>query len=274
MQCKDCLFVFVEPRPSKQELNNYYRSFDYREANLAEPRIRSDARISMSFINKYISTEHSLLDMGCGRGYLLDEARKYGWKDIMGVDYSALVINYAKTKLNLNVVKRDLYRFKSKKRYELIILNQVIEHVLDINLIFDKIESLLAPKGFIYIATPNFSGASSKVFKTNFEHIIPPEHINYFSISNLVLLLEKHKYKIIGFGTWGYPENMAGIVKEILNRNSHAHSYNISVTPQSNISSKLNLKYLFFDNIFCKSTYKLLDLFNMGINIQILAQKK
>ncbi len=273
-RCSHCNYIFVDPRPKQKEIDNYYKNFDYKDADLSENRIRSDARISLKFISKYIKSTDTLLDLGCGRGYFMDEAKNQGW-NTEGIDYSNKIVAYAREKLKLNVIKSDIYKFTSKNKYQLITMNQVIEHVLDIDKLLEKIVSLLEPGGFIYIATPNIQSASARVFGNEFEYLIPPEHINYFSIETLKKLLAKYNFRVLGASTWGYPENLAGIIKRILKpkkneRTLLSHSFPQKMLEQADNNN--SIKYFLFDKMFCQNTYKLLDLINAGINLQLIAQ--
>lgn len=271
-KCLRCEFVFVYPRPSFSTLKAYYSKFDYNNEIFAEKRIRDDSKISLKFIMQNISGPIDLLDLGCGRGYFMDEARKMGIY-VKGVDYSNLVVKYAKETLGLQVIKSDISIYNDNKLYNLIVLNQVIEHISSLKILLYKAKSLLVNGGYLYIATPNISSASSIVFKENFEHIIPPEHINYFNNKSLSNLLNKFGFKIVRCGTWGYPENMAGIVKELLYTGGRVERNNCSSRPVDSEPSKFNLKSFLFDNLFCNSTYRLLNYFNLGINLHLIAQK-
>lgn len=273
-RCSTCQYIFVNPKPTHKELDNYYNKFDYKDSDSFEKRIRRDAKQSIYFIRKSICTDSNVLDVGCGRGYFLDELLHAGWKNVVGIDFSSSVIKYARQKLGLKVYKESIYRFRSQKKFSLIILNQVIEHVHDINLLINISNTLLLPKGYLYIATPNMMSASALLFKDRFEHIIPPEHLNFFSINNLTYLLKKHGFQIVAVGTWGYPENMVGIVKKLINPNVEM---TIENKTRINLQEKkrwINIKYIIFDKLFCHATYRLLDIFNKGINLQIIAQKK
>ena len=129
-------------------------------------------------------------------------------------------------------------------------------------------------EGYIYIITPNYGSASSKVFGQDFEHLIPPEHINYFSKKSLSFLLNRSGFKIISMNTWGYPENLAGIIKKYIKRSNSITNNAVLSSKQDIKSSKSNnIKYFMFDQIFCGTLYKILDHLGIGINIQVIAQK-
>ena len=130
VKCDNCDFIFTTPIPSREEIATYYRRFDYKDSLSAEKVIRSDAKRSLKKIAKYVKEKGELLDVGCGRGYFLDEARNFGWKT-HGVDASKLVTDYATKTLHLNVNCSDIFSFRTTQSFDLIILNQVIEHFIN-----------------------------------------------------------------------------------------------------------------------------------------------
>lgn len=273
LRCNKCSYIYVYPSPSNILLNKFYNMFDYKDLDLAEKRIRQDSRISINFIKKYIKKTNNILDVGCGRGYFLDELRKQNYLNLEGIDFSYKIIEYAQKNLNLKVQKVDIFKFRKKKQYQLIVLNQVIEHIRDINKLIPKLNSLLQKKSYLYIATPNINSLSSLIFKDNFEYIIPPEHLNYFNKKSISKLLKINGFEIIAISTWGYPENIAGIIKYFFKQNKNKH---LSTQKKSNkyISSSINYKYIIFDKIICFFISKIIDKLGLGINIQIIARKR
>lgn len=274
-QCSKCSFVYIYPRPSEASLKKYYSNFDYKNISFVETRIKEDSQISLGFINPYKGPRNTLLDLGCGRGYFLMEAVSKGWK-VKGVDFSSKEVDYATKRLHLDVVKSDILKYKDTNKYELITLSQVIEHVRNPNELIRKAKSLLAEKGLLYIATPNINSASAMVHGVNFEHLIPPEHLNYFNNQSLRYLLEVNGFRLLRWGTWGYPENISGIIKQLLRRNAEKApmvvNQNKVIDKRESINMK-DIKRFMFDEVFCTLTYKSLNIFNLGINLHILAQK-
>ena len=276
VKCKKCNFIFANPQPTWEQLTKFYEYFDYKDPHAAEVAIRRDARRSLKIIYQCLKAKGSLLDMGCGRGYFLDEARAAGW-NVWGVDYSKQVIDYAKKKLNLNVQVGDIFSYKTSKKFSLIVLNQVIEHVLDPKRLIDRCYELLNPKGYLYIATPNINSISARVFGCEFEHIIPPEHVSYFSKESIGKLLNNNNFAIIHSGSWSYPENLAGIIRRLIGT-KHSSNYHKRETEilrlKKNTFSTKKIKHLIFDQWFCGVFYRFLELDSFGINLEVVAKKK
>lgn len=277
-ECLNCNFVYTTPVPSDKKRNNYYKQFDYVSPAIAEKVIRKDARRSLNIIDRLINKKNLLIDIGCGRGYFLDEASKRGWS-CFGIDFSPKAISFGKDILKLDLEQADIYSFTTNKKFDVVILNQVIEHVYTPHRLLEKCYSILREQGIIYIATPNIESISARVLKNRFDHFIPPEHLGYFSRQTLTNLLEEIGFKVIYSGSWSYPQDLAGILKETLASKQTIVQKDIvcGVEDGSDTELKFNsikrLKHLLFDVIFCGLFYRILNIDSFGINLEIAAIK-
>lgn len=275
-ECNKCGFKYVKNSPNKKELDHFYSKKDIANPEIAEASIRSDAIKSLCLLEKY-TKDKFLVDIGCGRGYFLDEARKRNWR-AEGVDFSKTAISYARKVLKLSVRKLDILSNNIDEKYPLITLNQVIEHIDQPSDIIKSLRRLLKDKGLLYIATPNFSSLSEKMNKIEFDYYIPPEHLCMFNINSITELLESNGFKILYSKTWSYPTEFAGIIKKLFKRNATQsltiEKYFIDNNYQ-NIEMNLmqRIKYLLFDKLFCNFFYKILNLNNHGSMLEIIAQK-
>lgn len=279
IKCDNCDFIFTTPIPNNYETDEYYHNFDYKDSLSAEKVIRSDAKRSLEKISKYVKEKGELLDVGCGRGYLLDEARKLGW-NTYGVDASRLVTDYAKNTLHLNVFCSDIFSFRTAQAFDLIILNQVVEHFANPEELLNKCSKFLNSGGLLYIATPNVESVSARVLKDNFDHYIPPEHLGYFSQLTLKRLLEKLGFKVLYVGCWSYPADLGGIIKTLLGkkvqseRSGQPLNKNQRTTSYSSCSFNIKqVKSFLFDRVFCHLFYKVLTFDTWGVNLEVLAIK-
>lgn len=86
IKCKKCGFVFMEQIPTAQELDTYYKSYSYSGEQYLSPLTILSYNLLLDEFEKYRKT-NKILDVGCGRGYFLKEAKKRGW-EIYGTEYS------------------------------------------------------------------------------------------------------------------------------------------------------------------------------------------
>ena len=101
----------------------------------------------------------SILDIGCGGGLLSEPMARLGAK-VVGIDASEQNIKVAKhhlkkSKLNIKYLNTSPEKFKTNRKFDLILNMEIVEHVDDINLFIEQSSKFLKKSGFMFIATLN-----------------------------------------------------------------------------------------------------------------------
>lgn len=270
-KCANCSFMFVYPYLTDRQLNLLYSGFDN---NIFEKNsiTVNDSKQSLRFINKYRDKQINMLDIGCGNGCFLEEASNNFWR-VSGVEISSKLIKFLKRIYHFPIYQGNILSINIHKKYDILTLNQVIEHFPKPRLLIKRCFKLLNTNGLIYIATPNISSYAYKIRKDKFDYMIPPEHLSYFNKNTLCDILTSEGFKVLGISTWSYPVDMAGLIKHIFKRNKTLNSSKSPKTTINRLDIK-SVKYLLFDQVLCKLTYKILNFNNGGTMIQVLAIKK
>lgn len=107
VQCKRCSLVYANPRPALEREREFYN----RDYFKSEEELWRDSR-QLLFERALLRIESTppkgrLLDVGCGKGYFLDMARKRGWQ-VVGVDISSSAVHFARDTLGLEVYMGEL----------------------------------------------------------------------------------------------------------------------------------------------------------------------
>ena len=100
-----------------------------------------------------------ILDIGCGGGLLSEPMAKLGAK-VTGIDASHKNIEIAKIHSKKNNLKIDYYcaspeNLNSKKKFDIILNMEIVEHVNDVNFFIKKSSDYLKKDGIMFIATLN-----------------------------------------------------------------------------------------------------------------------
>lgn len=135
--------------------------------------------VKQYFVNKNISPNAKILEVGCGIGYLTHSLVKEGYQ-ITGLDISEdAVVNATRMYGNHFICKNIFdYQFESPESFDVIILTEVIEHIRDVYPFIEALIRLLKKKGEIIITTPNKTiFANNSVWDTD----LPPVHLWWFS---------------------------------------------------------------------------------------------
>jgi 2-polyprenyl-3-methyl-5-hydroxy-6-metoxy-1,4-benzoquinol methylase len=194
--CQSCRLTFFTPRPSIEDLAAFYNTEEYRDTykasvmadlTFAQTRYRHLHNVIVQHHPSLLelSSKH-LLDIGCGRGDLLQIAAQSGW-NVSGIEISPLAVQQANQLLKeVRVQVGDLESLDlADNSYSLITSYHVIEHLLEPVKHLTKIRQLVQPGGIVFIETPNLASLGAKVRGKRWSHIIPPEHINYFTPDSL-----------------------------------------------------------------------------------------
>jgi len=116
-----------------------------------------------------------ILDIGCGGGLLSEPMSRLG-ANIIGIDASKKNIEVAKfhaykQKLKINYICASPETLKTKKKFDVILNMEIVEHVEDIDFFIKKSSNLLKKNGLMFIATLN------KTLKSYFFAIVGAEYI-------------------------------------------------------------------------------------------------
>jgi predicted TPR repeat methyltransferase len=152
---------------------------------------------------QYIPRDFSAaLDIGCAAGYFLDLLKKKGWRHAEGIELDSRMIAGLRRR-SYEIFDVPLELFVPSKRYHLITLFDVLEHLPDINSDLSKLHSMLDDKGIIALVTPNFASMQRRIFGRRWFQFKPREHIYYFTPKTLRRLAEKHGFTIIHLSNSG-----------------------------------------------------------------------
>lgn len=102
-----------------------------------------------------------ILDIGCGMGHFLYYLKTKGYTNFNGIDLGKQQIAFCKKYIDINVEKADAFEYlKDKKNeFDVIIMNDVIEHIKKANVVelLEYINNSLKEEGKVIIKTPNMS---------------------------------------------------------------------------------------------------------------------
>lgn len=126
------------------------------------------------------SASTKILDIGCAQGGLMAALEAEGFAIVEGVDLSAACVKVAQDR---GLKAYHLPEHPPQRRYGLITLSHVLEHVRDVKTLLRFVWGLLLPGGHIYIEVPDAS--------RYYEFPIPfmdfnSEHINHFTPNTLM----------------------------------------------------------------------------------------
>ena len=204
--CKDCHVQFMNPQYTDEYLDEYYSRYTREEPEWDEPMAYAH-NYYLELLEKYIPGKGTLLDIGCGRGHLLKQAKKRGW-DCIGYDVDCASVDYFSKKLDVKIYCGDFESINWKQdSFDVVSMHHVFEHLKDPIKYLDIIKSILVNGGILFIAIPNIKSLSS-ILKFKLEKLgikkkniakyyDTSHHLFYFDPKSLSKILSKQGYKIL-----------------------------------------------------------------------------
>ncbi len=200
-RCTGCDFVFLNPMPDQNTLNELYMDSEKEP----EPTYnKSSSRLRRAFIKLPRFLPYAIgkntLDFGCGGGFVA-HALSFIAKTSTGVDISENAVEYAKQRFKrANYYCMDFVQLlDSKNKYDFVYSSEVIEHVSNINLYMKALENLVKKDGYLYITTPDLGHPKVPEDITEWDVFCPPIHVQHFTRKTVAILFQRYGFKIIKF---------------------------------------------------------------------------
>jgi len=189
VKCNSCGLVKTKKTLSDKEISALYNNKYYIFDPVREMKDELIAKAHLQSLQKKI-TKGRLLDVGCGKGYFLLEAKKAGFK-VKGVEISKDAAKFAKDS-GLDIFNGTLENFNSKEKFDAITMFDLIEHLSRPLKALKIAKSLLKKDGILYIETPNIESAYRKYSPIrNYWSGYNKFHIVLFSPKSLTIMLRK-----------------------------------------------------------------------------------
>jgi SAM-dependent methyltransferase len=200
--CNGCGLIVQNPQPSDDQLGAIYGG-NYFIGSSENDRLgsqfdlvkRGTASLQLDEIAAYLRkhgparNDLLLLEVGCGHGNMLLEARNRGYQ-VHGLEYSADAARVANRKLGANVVRVGTIGEGTfpEQSFDICILADVIEHVREPAGFFQNIRRVMKVGGIVFIATPSTDSWSAKLLGRHWVEY-KPEHLFYFDRNTITSLL-------------------------------------------------------------------------------------
>lgn len=195
-ECCDCGFLFVNPRPAPGDLLELYARHvayfrdDYEPLSREGPVL---ARV-LADIRRFIAGG-SILEVGCGRGELLELAQQSGFH-AFGCDLQRSPSLNPRIPLHLGDLESSRF---SRNSFDCVVLRNTLEHLFDPRKELQICASFLKPGGILYLKVPNAAyehGWRCRLMLGKPHVFGPPWHLNYFTQETLDRFLTQNGFAV------------------------------------------------------------------------------
>ena len=148
------------------------------------------------YLKKFLK-KGNLLEIGSGEGFILEIFEKNGF-EVFGIEPSEKNVE----KINKKLVKgKCKHGFAEEEvvyenKFDLILMSHVLEHVIDVRMVIEKLKENLSENGYLFIEVPN---CGSKKYLE--ESIFTQPHIHHFTKKSIQKLLESTGFEIVKVDT-------------------------------------------------------------------------
>jgi 2-polyprenyl-3-methyl-5-hydroxy-6-metoxy-1,4-benzoquinol methylase len=196
-RCVECEFHYLYPRLIESAMQAAYRESSYYEGGACgyadtsytaqEFALRATFKRLLQNLAIRGLTGGDLLEIGCGYGYLLDEARSF-FERRVGTDFSPEGADIARA-TGAEVFVGGIEQVPSEAKFACVIGTQLIEHVYEPLSFVKGLAGHTKPGGHIILATPDIGGVLRKAMGQRWPSFKVPEHVVYFDYQTLSSLM-------------------------------------------------------------------------------------
>lgn len=160
-----------------ESISNFYKSrTDVWLDNVENPLIKLRLDWIKEKLKNY-NTNIEILDVGSWSGAIADNLYKSGFRYIDCLEISTAACNLGKQHYPyLNFINEDVNKFETEKKYDVIILGEILEHLHNPLSIIEKFRRYLNNNGILLVTIPT----PQTVFKTGSD-----EHISFIKLEDL-----------------------------------------------------------------------------------------
>lgn len=193
VRCRSCGLLRSDPIAPPEALENLYR---HSNVGYVEeiPNLRRTYGRYLDLVVKLGARNRSILEIGCGSGFLLEEAARRGFSHRRGVDP-------AQSSIEVEGILHEDFRpgLFPPATFDLIVGFQVMDHMPDPVATLRLAHDLLAPGGFILLLHHNAAAVSARLLGRR-SPIVDVQHTFLFTLDTTRRILQDSGFTVVHVG--------------------------------------------------------------------------
>ncbi len=281
--CKQCDFHFIPPYYRKKiEYSNYKNSSVTDAIRNGNNWLKVQRhKLRFKFVSKFVK-QGKLFDLGAGWGHFMLAGKELGY-DVYGVEISEEPYKYCVQDLKLPVDHIDFFEMDESKKFDVITMWDVLEHIDKADVFLKKCHQLTAENGYLILQVPQIDSYFSKKQKDNW-NMMGLDHVNYFSKKTMQQILANNGYEMVAIKSSFEIKlfimySILPIIKRLKgNKKISVHQTNVGINAaeRQQFFNKVTAKpmwqlklFVFVHNII----YNFLSILNIGEEMMVAARK-
>lgn len=190
--CSTCTFEFLRPLALAQVHERQMESVDdaefFHSGLFQFLHKKLIIAPEIAHVQKLLGrTDFSMLDIGCGTGWISQQWADAGAR-VTGLEPSVARADVARER-GIRVLPCYVEDLHDNEKYDLIVMRHVLEHIEDPKAILHRLVNRLNPDGLIMVVVPNIDCIGRKLLDADWAWVLP-WHCNFFNPHSLALLLD------------------------------------------------------------------------------------
>jgi len=195
----------------------YYNSSKGKFSPLVEKIFKWNHKRNARLLQKRFNPQ-SILEIGCGRAYLLKELKALG-VNVCALE-SAAAADWILYNDAVEVVKisedSSEWPFPSSS-FQFVIYWHVFEHIANPIASLEQAQRVLAEDGILCVSVPNVASYQARIGLTTWFHLDVPRHLFHFSKKGIIQLLEQRDFEIVKVCPGDGIQNLYGWFQSLAN---------------------------------------------------------
>jgi len=214
-RCRQCGLININPVPTEEQLlaayPTTYHAYHPQATLVARYMKNKYWRGKARRYSRYADKNTPILDVGCAAGDLLVELKMLGYKSLKGLDFNKEAVKKARSR-GLDVEFGTIEDSESSNRrqhFQMIVMDNFIEHVYHPLNTLKISHSLLASGGVVVGETPNMDSWDYSLFRRYWGGYHTPRHLYLFNKNSLYALAERTGFHVKGIRSILQPAHWA-----------------------------------------------------------------
>src|SRR3989338_11607038 len=199
VKCRFCGLIYSNPILNYGKIEKLYKksNVDYGEHT---DNLRKTYGHYLQLLENYDVSKNNILEIGCGNGFFLEEAKRQGYKKIFGIEPGEESVKTARLDIRKQITI-DIFRpniFKANF-FNVICCFQTLDHIPEPNSLIAECYRVLKKDGLVLFYNHDIGALTNKILKDR-SPIIDIEHTYLYDQHTMVKIFVKHGFKIRAIG--------------------------------------------------------------------------
>lgn len=198
MQCGQCGLFFIDPYPRPQPRVEAVQHYDFGHevaaAGLCYQAQTFTQGSSLELIRNHLGGARTLLDVGCGSGYLLERLNRETSLTTTGIELNPDRARWAAERSGSQILQIPIEEYREPRKFDIITFFDVFSHVFSVPRLFEAVHEHLAEGGKFIMKTGELA-ADVRVGDARTWEI--PDHLQWLGLATMEYVCRRYGFRMV-----------------------------------------------------------------------------